>query len=216
MLQVKNIVKALLAVFLMLLAVLIFVLYYIFAKGVENSYKNADYIVVFGAAVNPNKKPSDALEDRLQEALDLYNKSVANKIILSGAPSVFSAHEVDVMREYLIQNGVASSSLILDYSGYNTCYTVRNLSDNFKNKSLLLLSNDFHLARIDFFADYFNLNYTLHGVKSEGYIKRPFFILREAVALIYFWLFFDGTCENGLAELNIKIDNWFSKLFYSF
>jgi len=157
----------------------------------------ADCVVVFGAAVWPGyfgPVASDALADRTLAAAELYKKDLTKDcIILSGADSVYGAHEVDVMTDLLLAEGVPERIIELDREGVNTLATIENLR---KDRSYILVSNDFHLARIGLLAQRAGLQagpeggFTLHAaeyISGGRYSKEYYFISREAVALWYYF-----------------------------
>jgi len=161
----------------------------------------ADCIVVFGAAVWPGyygPVASHALADRTLAAASLYRQSLSNCIILSGADSVYGAHEVDIMTDLLLEANVPQEVIVLDRDGTDTFATVEHLD---KSKSYILVSNDFHLARIGLLAQRAGLQeagsptrpgFALHASEysSAGrYTREPYFIFRETVALVYYFFY---------------------------
>ena len=153
----------------------------------------ADCAVVFGAAVWPGyygPVASDALADRTLSAASLYDRGLVDCIILSGADSIYGAHEVDIMTDLLIERDVEVEDLVLDRDGVNTLSTIQHLGTD---RSYILVSNDFHLARIGLLAKRANLDehgFTLHAAEySSGgrYAKEPYFVAREGVALVYYF-----------------------------
>ncbi len=194
------------ATLFLLTAVFIFTGLYIGSYYNSNAKTAGDCAVVFGAAVEPDKSASQSLQDRLNAAYRLYKDSKVKCILVSGAPSPFGVHETEVMKDFLIELGVDKKDIKRDTYGLNTCYSLKNLD---KNKSYILVSNDFHLARIDFLARNFGLNYSLQPARQDKgpYIKEGYFLLREIVANIYYRMFFDGSCETGLKWLSDRVYN---------
>ena len=153
----------------------------------------ADCAVVFGAAVWPGyygPVASHALTDRTLAAEEIYQDGLVDCIVLSGADSIYGAHEVDIMTDILLEKDVPASVIVLDREGVNTFTTIEHLD---KSKSYILVSNDFHLARIGLLAQRAGLadnGFTLHAAEYQSggrYIKEPYFTAREAVA---FWYYF--------------------------
>jgi vancomycin permeability regulator SanA len=152
-----------------------------------------DCVVVFGAAVWPGyfgPVASHALRDRTLSAVDLYNNKLTQCIILSGGESIYGAHEVDVMTDILLENNVPESVIELDREGVNTIATINNLN---KSRSYILVSNDFHLARIGLLAQRAGLGdagFALHAAEYRvggRYRREYYFTAREAVALWYYF-----------------------------
>ncbi len=153
----------------------------------DTAQKRADCIVVFGAAVWEDNTPSHALYDRITTAIDLYNRKMSNDcIILSGGESAQGiAHEVDVMRAFAVDAGIPLHTIYTDYIGTDTRSTVTHLT---QEKSYILVSNDFHLARIKLFARRYNLSFQTHAAtyRYGRYRKEIYFVFREVIALWYY------------------------------
>jgi len=152
--------------------------------------------LVFGAAVNPDNSASDAMKDRVLEGVRLYKRGQVKKIIVSGAPSVYGKHEADLMASLAESFGVKKEDIIIDKFGMNTCNSIKNLD---KSKSYIMVSNGYHLARIDYLSRYFSVKHKLQSSKYlyGVYAKRTFFVLREIIAYWYYLLFFDGNCDSS-------------------
>ncbi len=176
-----------------ILAIFALTTLHIFSFYSHQAEAERDCAVVFGAAVWPGyygPVPSDALTDRTLASAELYKKGLVDCIILSGADSIYGAHEVDIMTDLLLDAQVPIDIIKLDRYGLDTRSTIENLD---KGKSYILISNDFHLARIDFFAQYLGLEFDTHSAeyRSGGrYTREHHFVAREVVA---FWYYFFGT-----------------------
>lgn len=149
---------------------------------------SADCAVVFGAAVYPGGVASGALYERTHTAVQLFNKGNVRCLVFSGAESAYNAHEVDVMRDIALNEGVPARDIEFDHDGKNTQTTILHLN---KDRTYALVSNDFHLPRIDLLAHRAGLQYVL--VPSEyvhgRYTREWLFVLREAAALWYYTIF---------------------------
>ncbi len=207
----RKFFKLILAFFMFFALIFIAVGMYILTFYNSNAAKDANCVLVFGAAVEPDGYASPLLYDRVSSAVKLYQDKKASCIFLSGAPSPYGVHEVDVMRNIAEVLGVNPADIKEDKRGLNTCYSIKNAN---KSLSYILLSNNFHLARIDYFAKQFGLNYTLQSAnESQGpYLKSSFFFFREVLANIYYRLFFDETCETGLKWLSDGVYRWVNKI----
>lgn len=159
---------------------------YIFSFYTPKEVSVYDCAVVFGAAVWPGGNPSHALADRTYSAIEAYKNNTVSCLRFSGADSVYGKHEVDVMLAIAVQEGITAHDIELDYAGDNTRDTIKNLDPS---RSYLLVSNDFHLARISLLARKAGLD-NVEVFKSEyrlgRYSKETFFIFREAVAFWYY------------------------------
>ncbi len=142
--------------------------------------------VVFGAAVWKDDVPSHALNDRLQSAIKLYKEERVNCLIMTGGESTFGSHEVDVMTKVAVDAGIPTESISQDYLGENTLISVSNID---KEKPVVLVSNDFHLARIGLLAYQNGIkNYHLHKadyLKGE-YRDDDYYYFREVAGVLLF------------------------------
>ncbi len=197
---------------LVLLAVSGFLLMAVYMLSFYNSNAkaSADCALVFGAAVEPDGSASALLYDRVASAVKLYQDGKVSCLLLSGAPSAFSVHEVDVMKKIARSLGVSEKDIKEDKNGLNTCFSMKNAD---KSLSYILLTNDFHLARVAFFADKFNLKYSLQSAyESQGpYLKSNYFFFRETLANLYYRIFFDERCDTSLKWVSDKAYNWVNK-----
>ena len=78
--------------------------------------------VVLGNRINDDGTMSELMRVRLETALKIYNTFSPSKIILSGgvANKKVDVAEADMMREYLVERGVSSNILVLEYKSLTT------------------------------------------------------------------------------------------------
>lgn len=125
-------------------------LIYITVDGLTDKNRHADIAVILGNKVNEDGTLSERLEKRLECGLNLYRKGRVKKILVSGGLGKEGFYEGDKMKDYLINNKVPDSVIIVDNSGNNTVATVNNtlkLRDSLKFKSIIIVSQYFHLSR---------------------------------------------------------------------
>ncbi|MGG9972729.1 YdcF family protein [Ferruginibacter sp. SUN002] len=123
---------------------------YITIDGLSDEGKNADIAVILGSKVNIDGTLSERLRKRLECGLQLYQKGRVKKILVSGGLGREGFYEGDKMKEFLIQNKVPDSVIIVDNYGNNTIATVENtlkLRDSLKFNSIISVSQYFHLTR---------------------------------------------------------------------
>ncbi|KMQ49571.1 hypothetical protein CHISP_3529 [Chitinispirillum alkaliphilum] len=130
----------------------LFVLYglLIIGFGHVTKYSIADLCVVLGSKVNEDGTLSDRLKARLDKSIDLYNKAYFNKIIVSGGLGREGFEEAEVMRLYLLKNGVEEGNIIVDNNGNNTFMTAKFTAEYMSDKNyetVLVVSQYFHLFR---------------------------------------------------------------------
>lgn len=155
----------------------------------ETDYRrHADAIVVFGARVYADGRPSDALSDRVRTACNLYHQGYATKLLFSGGPGDGSTHETEAMKRMAIFSGVSESDILLDASGLNTQATVENSRSFIKKNGIrrvLAVSHFYHLPRIKMCFERAGIEaFTVPAEEGFPLRKTPWFMAREVVA---FW-----------------------------
>ena len=113
------------------------------------SSKKYDYIIVLGSAVYNG----------------LYQKGVAPKILMTGDHKDDGYNEVDVMKNYAIENGVAEDDIILDHLGLSTYDSIYRAINIFQIKKAVIVSQKYHLYRAVYIAREYGID--AYGVWSE-------------------------------------------------
>lgn len=97
---------------------------------------DVDCILVLGAAVKPDKTPSNMLYDRIMTGVNLYKLGASKDIIMSGDHGSNDYNEVETMKKYAIASGVPSNAIYMDHAGFSTydsLYRARNIFGVNKN-----------------------------------------------------------------------------------
>ena len=102
----------------------------------------ADAVLVFGALVRSGQI-SALHAERLDTATDLFRRGVVPIIVVSNA-----ARAAEIMRDYLIDKGVPQSAIELDPNAPATPDTCVTELARDEPRSVILLSQSFHLPRI--------------------------------------------------------------------
>ncbi|MBR6798718.1 MAG: YdcF family protein [Firmicutes bacterium] len=123
---------------------------------VEISRIEPECIMVLGASVHPDGTPSPMLEDRLEAGIELYNRGVAPKLLLTGDNGQIEYNEVEAMKNYAVNAGVPEEDIFLDHAGFSTYDSVYRASYVFGVESMVVVTQEYHLYR------------TLHGCKKMG------------------------------------------------
>lgn len=148
------------------------------------SEAKADCILILGASVRANRKPSPMLLKRLERGLELYRKKAAPKILVSGDNATVAYNEVKVMREWLQAKGVPPQDIFEDHAGFSTYESMYRARDVFKVKRMIVVTQRYHLARAIYTGDALGLKVwgvAANGNNYSGQIKRD---MREWVARV--------------------------------
>lgn len=104
-----------------------------------------DIILVPGASVLRNGRPSPVLRQRIETAVGAARLWPLAKMVLSGSGIAGGYDEPGAMRRYLIEHGIDSTRLVLDRKGRNTRASITNLG--VPEGRLVVVSQRWHLAR---------------------------------------------------------------------
>lgn len=112
---------------------------------------SATCILVPGAKVYEDGRPCAMLVDRLAAASQLYANGAAPVVVVSGrGGGSLGEDEVGAMRRWLIERGVPADRVLDDPSGVRTIASVRHCLERLGQRSVLMVSNDFHVPRMVF------------------------------------------------------------------
>ncbi|MBR6530780.1 MAG: YdcF family protein [Clostridia bacterium] len=128
-------------------------------------FTEADCILILGCKVKENGKPSDMLRDRLDVGLDLYARGVAPKLLMSGDHGQKEYDEVNVMKKYAVNAGVASEAIFMDHAGFSTYESLYRAKEIFACKKVVIVTQEYHLYRALYVAEALGLE--AYGVKAD-------------------------------------------------
>ncbi len=92
--------------------------------------EDVDCIIVLGASVQNNEKPSLMLQDRLDRGIELYFAGCAPKLLMSGDHGSMYYNEVAVMKSYAVAAGVPSEDIFMDHAGFSTYESMHTCNRN--------------------------------------------------------------------------------------
>lgn len=148
----------------------------------EKKAFDADCILILGAGVWANNKPSPMLADRLEEGIRLYQEGISKKIIVSGDHGQDSYDEVNVMKNYLIDAGIPSEDIFMDHAGFSTYESMYRAKEIFGVEKMVIVTQEYHIYRALFICE--SLGIDALGANSDprayaGALKRN---VREWIA----------------------------------
>jgi len=118
--------------------------------------------MILGARVYSGGRPSPILRDRLDYGYELYAQGKAKKILVSGDHGQTDYDEVNVMKDYLMEKGVPREDIFMDHAGFNTYDSMYRAKAIFEIETLLICTQDFHIARSVYLA-------RSMGIEAYGY-----------------------------------------------
>ena len=144
----------------------------------KNDY---DCIIVLGAGIWGDK-PSPMLQDRLDEAIKLYNEGLAPKIIMTGDHGQKGYDEVNIMKEYAINKGIPSEDIFMDHAGFSTYESIYRSKEIFKVKKAIIVTQEYHLYRALHIANALKIDVVGVGADPRKYSGQLYRDLREILA----------------------------------
>ena len=182
--------KIILKIIIVIIGLLLLINGYIFlvtnkriveAKDIKD--EDFDCILVLGAGIRKGK-PSPMLEDRLLTAIKLYNDGIASKILVSGDHEYNDYDEVNVMKNYLKDNGIPSEDIFMDHAGLSTYDSIYRAKMIFKVSKFVIVTQKYHLHRAIYIAK--NIDMKAYGVSAtkRNYVGQNKRNVREFLARI--------------------------------
>jgi vancomycin permeability regulator SanA len=146
-----------------------------------------EYGIVFGAGV-VGDRPSVVLQDRVEAAVQLYQKNKVQKLLMSGDGRENDYNEPRVMKQTALGLGVAEEDIVTDNAGlrtYDTCYRAKEV---YGIGGAVLVTQDFHLERSLYTCNKLGIDSVGFVADARDYRSGPQFSLREIPAsLVAFW-----------------------------
>ena len=142
---------------------------------------DVDCILVLGAGVRGGR-PTHMLEDRLNYGITLYENGTSNRILMSGDHGQKHYDEVNVMKEYAVNEGIPSLAVFMDHAGFSTYESLYRARDIFEAKKIVIVTQEYHLYRSLYIAD--KLGIEAYGVASNPreYMRQNVRDAREVLA----------------------------------
>lgn len=115
-----------------------------------NNLENVDAILVLGCKAYDDR-PSLMLAKRLDKALRVYEK-IPTKFLLSGDHGQKEYDEVDIMADYMINEGIKTEDIFLDHAGFSTYDSLYRAKYVFLAKKVIIITQRYHMHRALYIA----------------------------------------------------------------
>ncbi len=139
--------------------------------------------IILGARVFPeDNRMSDMLKDRVLTALDLYNIGKVEKILISGDNGQENYDEVNIIKDFVLENGVPKEDVFLDHAGFDTYDSLYRAKEIFKVENAIVVTQAFHLPRAVYIGK--KLDMEVYGIEADRqtYVTIKYNKLREIPA----------------------------------
>lgn len=147
--------------------------------GLKDELEYSDAAVVLGNKVELDGKPSKRLIGRLNKAVELYNKNYFKYIIVSGGIGKEGYDEAEVMKNYLVEQGVYEDKIFVDNEGYNSFMTAQNtkvIMNEMNFEKVTIITQFYHISRT-------KLAFKKVGIKDVYSAHADYFELRDVYSL---------------------------------
>ncbi len=138
---------------------------YILSHEQAAQLADVDCILVLGCGVRSDGSPSDMLNDRLKRGVALYTDGAAPKLLMSGDHGRDGYDEVDAMKHYAVDEGIASKDVFMDHAGFSTYESMYRAKEIFGAKKVIIVTQQYHLFRAVYIAR--SLGIDAYGVSSD-------------------------------------------------
>ena len=163
------------------------------AQAQKDEARRADVIIILGCAVWPGERPSPSLEARVQHGIVLYQRGMADYIVLSGAVGRYPPAEAEVMRRLAVAQGVPEQSLILDTESRSTIESIQRAGSTMQEhdwNTAIIVSDPFHIYRALMMARDEGIHaWGSPALNSPTYTiprLRYYYTLREVLAIAHY------------------------------
>ena len=125
---------------------------------------DVDCIMVLGCGVRGDS-PSPLLADRLQRGVEVFSLGASPKILMSGDHGQENYDEVNVMKQYALDAGIAEADIFMDHAGFSTYESMYRAKEIFGVKKMIIVTQKYHLSRAVYIAN--QLGIEAYGVASD-------------------------------------------------
>ena len=145
-----------------------------------------DCILILGCKVRSDGTLSHMLNDRMEVGVDAYFGQImegrAPKILVSGDHGSKEYNEVEAMKQFAIDKGIASSEIFMDHAGFSTYESIYRAKEIFGAKKIIIVTQEYHLYRALYIAE--SLGVEAYGISANlrSYVGQPKYDAREILA----------------------------------
>ncbi|MFE5317560.1 YdcF family protein [Paenibacillus sp. NPDC056579] len=149
-------------------------LYFVWMHTSQRRKRDADALIVLGYRCDGNRI-HPLLQERLDIAMRLFRENRYRYMILSGGAVKSEITEADIMREYLLKQGMDDDCLLLETQSRNTVHNMVNCKALLQEHGLdscVLISNSFHLRRMGYIMKSLQIPASLYASRNWNSIVK--------------------------------------------
>ncbi len=149
---------------------------------------HASVALVLGTrAGSASGRPNAYFVNRVQAAAALYHAGKVDHLLLSGDNGIEGYNEPMDMRRSLMELGVDSSNITLDFAGFDTYDSVVRAKKVFGQQRLLIVSQRFHNERALYIAKVNGIEAIAFNAQETGTTRTAWSWMRERGARLKMW-----------------------------
>ncbi len=161
-------------------------------KSVDNTKKNI--LIVLGAAVWSDNKPSPILASRVEKSVELSKNKSVDKIYFTGGNAPGEKSEAEVAYDYFKELNPNFNKIEIETSTSSTNEQIQFIKNiilpKYYEYEIIVISDSFHLVRIREISNFHQIKIkTVASDFSMSIYSNLYNRLRESMALTVFWLF---------------------------
>ncbi|NLA69528.1 MAG: DUF218 domain-containing protein, partial [Clostridiales bacterium] len=131
--------------------------------------------IVLGSAVYSDGTPGEFLKERLDAGIELYQSGKVDKLLFSGDNGQVDYNEVEAMKTYALEAGVAEEYVFLDHAGFSTYESMYRAQKIFDVDSTIVVTQEYHLYRALMIGKILGIDvtgYSANDIDVSGYTAR--------------------------------------------
>ncbi len=127
-----------------------------------NTVPTSSLAIIFGGGMKNNgTEMSDMQWDRVSVGAELFKTGKVERLMITGDDGWFKANEITAMKNRLLELGVPEEKISADPHGYRTYESCLREAQLFNINSAIVISQSFHLPRIQYLCEHFGIETTL-------------------------------------------------------
>lgn len=126
-----------------------------------------DAVIVLGAGVYRDGSMSPMLRYRMETTLACYQSGCVKKIYVTGDHRPGEYDEVDIMMQYLIEQGVPQEAIDYDYAGFSTYESMVHASREGGIRRAVVVTQKYHLYRAMYIGKTYGME--LNGLPAQNW-----------------------------------------------
>lgn len=135
-----------------------------------NKAPTSTLAIIFGGGMKNNgAEMSDMQWDRVEVGAELFKTGKVSQVMITGDDGWFKDDEINAMHKRLIELGVPAEKISADPHGYRTYESCLRETSLYNVTSSIVISQSFHLPRIQYLCEHFGMRTTLVHADKRVY-----------------------------------------------